>query len=216
MVRIISLLLAALCSNGLLAAELQVVLQDAEGKPLSDAVVWVSPGPTLAGSVTPPVTALMDQQKRTFVPYVLAVQRGTKVNFPNSDPINHHVYSFSPTKRFELRLHHKGEAAQEVLFDQAGLVTLGCNVHDWMLGFILVLDSPWFSQTDARGHARLQYAPGSGQQLNLWHPQIADAEANLSRPLPTQGMARINLMQPLKRDPRPTVPRQSSSYTSDY
>jgi plastocyanin len=203
MVRIISLLCAALCSSGLLAAELQVVLQDADGKPLSDAVVWVSPGPAVASNVTTPVTALMDQQKRAFVPYVLAVQRGTKVTFPNSDPINHHVYSFSPAKRFELRLHHRGEAAQEVLFDQAGLVTLGCNVHDWMLGFILVLDSPWFSQTDASGRARLQYAPGSGQQLNLWHPQIAEAEANLSRPLPTQGMARINLTQPLKRDPRP-------------
>lgn len=216
MARIISLLLAALCSNTLLAAELQVVLQDAEGKPLSDAVAWVSPGPAAAGTLSTQVTAVMDQQKRTFVPYVLVVQRGTTVSFPNSDPINHHVYSFSPAKRFELRLHHQGEAAQTVRFDQAGLVTLGCNVHDWMLGFILVLDSPWFSQTDARGRARLQYSPGKDQQLNLWHPRIADAEAHLSRPLPTQGMARINLTQPLKRDPRPAMPRQTNSYKSGY
>lgn len=203
MLRIISLLLAALCSSSLLAAELQVVLQDANGKPLSDAVVWISPGPSPVNVANPQLSAVMDQQRRTFVPYVLAVQRGTEVTFPNSDPINHHVYSFSPAKRFELRLHHQGEVAQKMLFDQAGLVTLGCNVHDWMLGFILVLDSPWFSQTDASGRARLRYSAGKDQQLNLWHPQIADAEANLSRPLPTQGMARINLTQPLKRDPRP-------------
>lgn len=215
MAKIISLLLAALCSSNLLAAALQVVVQDAEGKPLSNAVVWVT-GPTPAKSVTTQVTAVMDQQKRTFVPYILAVQRGTTVSFPNSDPINHHVYSFSPAKRFALRFHRKGQAAQNVSFDQAGLVTLGCNVHDWMLGFILVLDSPWFGQTDANGRALLQYQPGKAQQLNLWHPQITDAEASLSRALPTQGMARINLTQPLKRDPRPKAPRQDLRGKGSY
>ena len=210
MARIISLWLAMLCSTGGLAAELQILLQDAKGQPLSDAVLWVSPGPTPADATKLQINAVMDQQKRSFVPYVLAVQRGTTVRFPNSDPINHHVYSFSPAKRFELRLHHQGEGAQEVLFDQPGLVTLGCNVHDWMLGFILVLDSPWFVQTDANGRARLHYNPAHGQQLNLWHPQLADAEANLARPVPTNGMARINLTQPLKRDPRPPVPRKPS------
>ena len=216
MARWSNLLLAALCSSGLQAAQLQVVVQDAAGAPLENAVLWISPGPAPASSASAPLMALMDQQQRAFVPYVLAVQRGTTVSFPNSDPINHHVYSFSPAKRFELRLHHQGQAAQNVTFDQAGLVTLGCNVHDWMLGFIFVVDSPWFSQTDALGHARLQYQPGPAQQLNLWHPQIADAEANLSRTLPTQGMARINLSLPLKRDPRPTAPRKSLSGKGSY
>lgn len=209
MARIISLLLATLCSTGVLAAELQIVLQDARGQPLSDAVLWISPSPASTSAANDQLNGLMDQLNRTFVPYVLAVQRGTTVRFPNSDPINHHVYSFSPAKRFELRLHHQGEGAQEVLFDQAGLVTLGCNVHDWMLGFILVVDSPWFVQTDVNGRARLHYSPATGQQLNLWHPQLADGEASLARPVPTNGMARINLTQPLKRDPRPPVPRKS-------
>ncbi|MFZ3182707.1 MAG: methylamine utilization protein [Pseudomonas sp.] len=216
MAKIIGLLLATLLSTHLLAAELQIVLQDAEGQPLSDAVLWISPSPAPTSAANDPLNALMDQQNRAFVPYVLAVQRGTTVRFPNSDPINHHVYSFSPAKRFELRLHHQGEGAQEVLFDHVGLVTLGCNVHDWMLGFILVIDSPWFVQTDVNGRARLHYNPAKGQQLNLWHPQLADAEANLARSLPTDGMARINLTQPLKRDPRPPVPRKSTSYKSRY
>jgi plastocyanin len=198
MTSIITLLLAGLFTGNLLAADLQVELRDAAGEPLADAVLWISPGPTAAASAT-----VMDQQNRAFVPYVLAVKRGTTVSFPNSDPINHHVYSFSPAKRFQLRLHHQGEAAQSIVFDQAGLVTLGCNVHDWMLGFIMVVDSPWFSQTDAAGRARLQYTPGKDQQLNLWHPQLADKESNLSRALPTDGIAKINLTEPLKRDPRP-------------
>ncbi len=150
--RMLGLLLAGLLAGDLLASELQVTLLDPDGEPLADAVLWIEPGPVARAA---PAAVLLDQQRRTFVPYILPVQRGTTVRFPNSDPINHHVYSFSPSKRFELRLHHQGDAAQEVLFDKPGLVTLGCNIHDWMLGFVLVVDSPWFAQTDAQGRARL-------------------------------------------------------------
>jgi plastocyanin len=145
------LLLGVLMGGMAEAASLDIELLDQQGKPLADAVVWVEPGPGQ------PSTAhvVMDQQKRQFSPYILPVQVGTTVSFPNSDPINHHVYSFSPAKRFELRLHQQNAAPQELRFDQPGLVTLGCNIHDWMLGFILVLDSPWFAQTDAKGRARL-------------------------------------------------------------
>lgn len=187
------------------AASLTLELRDAKGQPLSEAVLWIEPGP--AGSAAPADQPLvMDQKKRLFTPYILPVQRGTRVIFPNSDPINHHVYSFSPTKRFELRLHHQGDSAQEVRFDQAGLVTLGCNIHDWMLGFILVLDSPWFAQTDANGHAQLDYQPAAGQRLHVWHPRINDPAESLVRDLAEPGEVSIQLTQPLKRDPRPKPP----------
>ncbi|HLA30072.1 MAG TPA: methylamine utilization protein [Pseudomonas sp.] len=184
------------------AASLQVEVRDIDGKPLSEAVLWVEPGPTQAKAEP----ALMDQQKRQFKPYILPVQVGTTVSFPNSDPINHHVYSFSPAKRFELRLHQQHAAPQEVRFDQPGLVTLGCNIHDWMLGFILVLDSPWFSQTDAKGHARLDFEPAAGQRLHIWHPRLNDASEAMSRTLPAGSSLTWQLSNPLKRDPRPKVP----------
>ncbi|MDP3817176.1 methylamine utilization protein [Pseudomonas sp.] len=184
------------------AASLQVEVRDIDGKPLSEAVLWVEPGPTQAKAEP----ALMDQQKRQFKPYILPVQVGTTVSFPNSDPINHHVYSFSPAKRFELRLHQQNAAPQEVRFDQPGLVTLGCNIHDWMLGFILVLDSPWFSQTDAKGHARLDFEPAAGQQLRIWHPRLNDASEAMSRELQAGSSLSWQLSSPLKRDPRPKVP----------
>lgn len=211
--RMLGLLLAGLLAGDLLASELQVTLLDPDGEPLADAVLWIEPGP-VAGA--PPANVLLDQQRRTFVPYILPVQRGTTVRFPNSDPINHHVYSFSPSKRFELRLHHQGDAAQEVLFDKSGLVTLGCNIHDWMLGFVLVVDSPWFAQTDAQGRARLSYTPASGQQLHLWHPRIADPAPSLSRALPAEGNLNWQLSQPLKRDPRPKPPRNLPSGKGSY
>jgi plastocyanin len=194
------------------AATLDVELVDHKGQPLPEAVLWVEPGPANA----PAANAVMDQQKRTFVPYILPVQVGTTVVFPNSDPINHHVYSFSPTKRFELRLHHQGDQAQEVLFDKPGLVTLGCNIHDWMLGFVLVLESPWFAQTDARGRARLEFEAADGQHLRVWHPRIADPPDSLSRMLDGAASLRIQLAQPLKRDPRGkpplNIPRGKGGY----
>lgn len=187
------------------AANLTVELLDNKGKPLSEAVVWIEPRP--GAPVAPADQPLvMDQKKRLFVPYILPVQRGTQVIFPNSDPINHHVYSFSPAKRFELRLHHQGDSAQEVRFDQAGLVTLGCNIHDWMLGFILVLDSPWFAQTDAKGRALLDYQPAAGQRVHVWHPRIGDALESLVQPIVQASTLRIQLSEGLKRDPRPKPP----------
>lgn len=195
-------LLLGLLSGMAEAASLQVEVRDNEGKPLSEAVLWVEPGPGQAKSAT----ALMDQQKRQFKPYVLPVQVGTTVSFPNSDPINHHVYSFSPAKRFELRLHQQHAAPQEVRFDQPGLVTLGCNIHDWMLGFILVLDSPWFAQTDSNGRTRLDFDPAAGQQLHIWHPRLNNASEPMSRPLGTASSLTWQLSSPLKRDPRPKAP----------
>lgn len=203
-------LVAFLCCGAPQAASLTVELRDNNGKPLSEAVVWIEPA---AGDLAAPQDRLpaerplvMDQQKRLFIPYILPVQRGTRVIFPNSDPINHHVYSFSPAKRFELRLHHQGDSAQEVTFDKPGLVTLGCNIHDWMLGFILVLDSPWFAQTDAEGRARLDYQPAAGQRVQVWHPRIGDAPESLVRPVEQPGTLRIQLSERLKRDPRPKPP----------
>lgn len=206
-----ALLLAGWCLSAM-AETLEVELRDDSGKALAEAVLWVEPGPLAAA----PAPSHVDQRKRQFVPYILAVQTGTTVSFPNADPINHHVYSFSPAKRFELRLQKRSEAPQEVLFDRPGLVTLGCNIHDWMLGFVLVLDSPWFAQTDAAGIARIDYTPAAGQRLHLWHPRIADAPERLERELKGPGRLVWQLTEPLKRDPRPKEPRNRPQGKGGY
>ena len=196
------LLLSVLMGGAAEAASLDIQLLDNQGAPLAEAVLWVEPGPGQASTAR----VVMDQQKRQFSPYILPVQVGTTVSFPNSDPINHHVYSFSPAKRFELRLHQQKAAPQELRFDQPGLVTLGCNIHDWMLGFILVLDTPWFAQTDANGRAHLPFEAATGQTLQLWHPRIADPQEATSRAAPSGGALTWQLSGALKRDPRPKAP----------
>lgn len=159
-------LLWCLCGT-LSAAPLQGEVVDGHGQPLGDAVLSLN-GPS--GSAATPDTGVMDQRDKQFAPYVLAVHTGTAVSFPNSDNIRHHVYSFSPAKRFELRL-YQGTPAEPVVFDKPGVVVLGCNIHDWMLGYVYITDDPFFAVSDDAGHLSLDLPPGR-YTASLWHPQV--------------------------------------------
>ncbi|MES2821942.1 MAG: methylamine utilization protein [Pseudomonadota bacterium] len=155
------------------AASLQAELVDLNDKPLANAVLSLR-GPL--GAETGPATAVMDQVQLQFAPSVLAVKTGTRVSFPNSDNIRHHVYSFSPSKRFELRL-YQGTPSEPVLFDQPGVVVLGCNIHDAMVGYLYVTDDPWFAVSDAQGRLQLEQLPVGRYAATLWHPDTPDRQA---------------------------------------
>ncbi|MEB0044971.1 MULTISPECIES: methylamine utilization protein [unclassified Pseudomonas] len=165
-------MIAATCASPLLsAAPVQIQVHDQNGLPLADAVV------TLQGPIGQPAGTLkadMDQRDQQFAPHVLAVHTGTLIKFPNSDNIRHQVYSFSPAKRFELRL-YEGTPSAPVLFDKPGVVVLGCNIHDWMLGYVYVTDDPRFGVTDAQGQLMLE-APTGVYHATLWHPQALDMQ----------------------------------------
>ncbi len=178
-----------LCVLGVpaLAQPFALRVVDAGGRPTAGAVV------SLAGERREPVrpggVALMDQVAKQFVPAVLAVATGTAVSFPNSDDIRHQVYSFSPAKRFELRL-YEGTPSAPVTFDQPGLVVLGCNIHDWMLGYIYITDDPWFGVSDAQGRLLLD-VPAGQYPATLWHPALTsrlpvDAGTLQVGPLPVE------------------------------
>lgn len=154
------------------AATLEVFAQQADGHSVADVVVTLrGPAEALQGVLK----ADMDQRGQRFAPHVLVVHTGTQVRFPNSDNIRHQVYSFSTAKRFELRL-YKGTPAAPLLFDKPGVVVLGCNIHDWMLGYIYVTDDPRFGVSDAQGRVRLEQLPAGDYHLTLWHPQLADMQ----------------------------------------
>ncbi|MGC3981480.1 MAG: methylamine utilization protein [Steroidobacteraceae bacterium] len=149
------------------AAQVNVTVNDTDGKPVGDAVVYLLPP---AGSVLPkPRDAQIDQKDRTFVPTVSVIQTGTSVSFPNSDNIRHQVYSFSPAKPFNLKL-YSGKAAAPVVFDKPGAVVLGCNIHDQMAAWVFVVDTPWFGKSDANGKVSIKNLPDAGYELRIWHP----------------------------------------------
>lgn len=159
------------------AASFEASVVDGSGAGLADAVISLTP--TAAGPAATVASASMDQRGLQFVPHVLVVQRGTAVSFPNSDQVRHHVYSFSPAKKFELRL-YKSIPAEPVVFDKAGIATLGCNIHDWMLGYVVVVDTPLFAKTDDSGHLKIDGIPAGEYRLDLWHPRDLDAGTDRS------------------------------------
>ncbi|SHL66416.1 hypothetical protein [Phytopseudomonas punonensis] len=166
------------------AASLQGEVVDAKGAPLANAVVTLSS--KTGASTAAPGTAMMDQQDMRFVPSVLAVRSGTAVTFPNRDDIRHQVYSFSPAKRFELRL-YQGTPSSPVIFDKPGLVVLGCNIHDWMVGYIYVTDDPWFAVSDAQGHVSFDNLPAGDYQVTLWHSALPDMQPAQGEALKVEG-----------------------------
>jgi plastocyanin len=118
-------------------------------------------------------TAVIDQINKRFVPHVSVVRTGTAITFPNSDRIRHQVYSFSPAKTFSLKL-YAGSPKTAVTFDQPGLVVLGCNIHDNMIAFVGVVDSPYFAKTTDTGTASLNL-PSGRYRLRAWHPNAVAA-----------------------------------------
>lgn len=150
------------------------------GEPVAGAIVFVRELPPGAAPPQSAPTAVMDQIGTEFVPRVLAIAVGTDVRFPNHDDIHHHVYSFSRAKRFEIPL-YKGETPEPVRFDTAGVVKVGCNIHDWMSGVIVVLPTPYFTTTDANGAFALE-VPAGPLALASWHELAAtDVDATLQR-----------------------------------
>ena len=153
----------------LVASSLDVMVRNDKGAVVPDAVVYAEAAGARSGPASKRI--IIDQRDRQFVPYVTALQVGAAVLFPNSDNIRHHVYSFSPAKKFELPL-YTGVPAEPVVFDKVGFVTLGCNIHDWMIAYVAVLPTPYFQITGKEGHALVRDLPAGQYTVRAWHPAL--------------------------------------------
>lgn len=212
---------ALLCGAWLLgehaagAADLGVAVQDAAGHGVAGIVVLAEPEvPSSDRSAVR--TVIMDQKQMQFVPDILVIQTGSAVDFPNSDQIKHQVYSFSPAKTFQLSL-YAGRRYPPVRFDRPGLVTVGCNIHDFMIGFIYVTDSPFFGRTDADGKLKLHGLADGGYLLTLWHPGMHEPGGSfvrrrviLTADAPASEL--FQLTHPLHRD----MPHMGNKRWADY
>jgi plastocyanin len=182
-----------------LAAGLTVTVLDRGGHAVPEVVVTAAPTPEVrTAPAASHATATMDQHDLAFVPQVLVVSVGTSVEFPNNDTVSHQVYSFSPAKRFQLAL-YKGALHPPVTFDKPGLVVLGCNIHDQMVGYIYVTEAPFYGKTDAQGAAHLTNGPGD-YVLTLWSPYISDPPATLTQTVHVGAAEGSSLKFQLTRD----------------
>ncbi len=192
----------SLGANGAVAATLTVQVNDAAGKPLADVVVVAD---AEAGVAMPRVQKAgeIEQRGLKFLPLVSVIQTGSRLSFPNYDKVKHHIYSFSPAKKFDQKL-YSGVAAAPQVFDKAGIVVLGCNIHDRMVSYIKVVDSPYFAKTGADGVARIELPAGGKYTVSAWHYNVATAAADQS--VAAKGDAALAFKLALKPAPAEAEP----------
>jgi plastocyanin len=161
-------LIATAAWTGARAARVTIEVRTPQGAAARDAIVVVD----AQDAAEPPAhgKAVVDQINKQFDPQINVVRAGSTIVFPNHDQIHHQVYSFSEAKHFELDLYAGSRNASEV-FDKPGLVVLGCNIHDRMLAFVAVVDSPYFAKLSATGTADFDLPPGR-YTVSAWHPEL--------------------------------------------
>jgi plastocyanin len=164
------------------AAPLTVRVADASGRPVRDAVVTLYPSGNAARAPKAGGRYVVSQQNMQFHPFLTIVPVGADVSFPNLDNTKHHVYSFSPAKRFELKLFAKDQS-RTVHFDKPGAVALGCNIHDQMSAFIVVTDSAWTARTNVQGMVAFNDAPNAPGRLTVWAAYLRAPGGTLQQPV---------------------------------
>lgn len=206
---------ALVCATIGHAAELTVRVDDGHGHAVADAVVTVLPRDVQsAPSRRAPALRTIDQKDLAFVPYVAIFRPGDEVVFHNSDRTRHHVYSFSPTKAFEFVL-APGEASVPQQLDKAGVVAVGCNIHDQMIAYLYVSNAPWIALTDASGRVDLHGLPAGAYDVRVWQPRLRPGRPDLAKSgvsLTASESKTIGFALPLLPDPRLQFDREHTNY----
>lgn len=192
-------------ASGSYAQHLAVTLTDGDGAGIQDAVIEVVLPAEIAAQFRSATDREIDQVDKEFIPTVTTAVVGSKIHFPNSDDILHHVYSFSPINTFDIPLYGSDVEARFVEeFPQAGVVEIGCNIHDWMLAYIYVAESSKVATTDEAGQARIEDLPAGTYPIRIWHarlPRNTDFHMT-SVTIQSNGTAELQESLSLERDRR--------------
>src|SRR5580698_596187 len=186
------------------AGDVVVDVRTPQGKPVVDAVVTVAA--PHSGPLRFPWPYRMAQQNLQFEPFVLIVPVGADVSFPNLDIVRHHVYSFSPAKTFELKLFGHDET-RVVHFDKAGVVDLGCNIHDNMIAYIVVVDTPFAAKPTAAGEAVVRGVSAGTRSVRVWHPYMRAPGNSVSLNMVVPGEGQVRQMVAAQLHPPPDMHR---------
>ncbi len=152
-------------------------------------VVYLDTAPRSAFEQVEPEHAAMDQRNETFVPHLLAITTGTVVDFPNSDPIYHNVFSLSKTKTFDLGRYGSGHS-KPIRFDRPGIVRVFCDIHSHMNAFILVFNHPFFAVTDAEGRYHIDRIPPGSYSVIAWNEGLSSEPKSVQ--VPDGGVAELD------------------------
>ena len=197
------------------AVSVKVQVKDPTDQVLENMVVYLEPldGQQLSKTEK---SIDIDQENKAFTPYISVIQTGNQVHFNNQDDITHHIYSVTGSHKFSITI-RAGEKMLKPDFTQTGEIAMGCNIHDWMSGYLLVLDTPYFDKTNASGQAMMEVNEGGKYQLTVWHPQMSEPDNRLSTiiTLPGNTLIQLKLNQEME-----ALPQQKSDddffFLSEY
>lgn len=197
------------------AADITTLVTDRNGQAVEEVVVYAL---AADGDLHDPTTnvgepLVMNQRFEQFVPHVLVAQTGSAISFPNGDTVAHHVYSFSEPKRFELPL-YQGSAHPPVTFDRPGVIDVGCNIHDHMEAHIVVVDTPYFSATQADGRAVITDLPSGNFTVEIYSPRLRTGDH--PKPLKVTVSGDANPIVKIQLEGRLRPPHSSASESLNW
>lgn len=172
----------------------QLSLSQPDGSPAANVVVYLEPQGHQLSEINQQ-TVVIGQRDKAFVPYISVAQRGSQVDFNNDDNITHHIYSAAGDNKFSFQI-KSGETHSKHDFDHSGVVPMGCNIHDWMGAYLLLVDTPLFNKTNAQGMVEFTAVPAGDYQLVVWHPELKTTNQQLSQKLNINNDGKLALSLP--------------------
>lgn len=160
-----------LLSSQVLANYTTVTVLDPKLAAIGGVVVYLSPLDKSSVNSHTTQTLIISQNNKKFTPYITVLQKGQKIKFKNQDDVTHHIYSVSGQNRFDFKV-KAGEHKDNINISTAGEIAMGCNIHDWMSGYVLVVDTPYFNKTTSSGISNFDNIPSGNYKLTIWHPQL--------------------------------------------
>lgn len=208
---LLSLLPSILLPIHAFAQEIKITVLDHQQQPVADIVAYLEPLDDI--KVEPNNEGIeIGQLNKSFTPYISVMQKGSKVTFHNQDDITHHIYSPVGENKFSFKI-RSGQSQLKQDFNQVGEIAMGCNIHDWMSGYLLVLDTPYFNKTNAEGVANINISEQGNYRLNIWHPQLMEENNKISMVVDTNEIQHhtFKLTKAMQ-----TIPEQSNNDDFDF
>ena len=180
-------LIALTCTlyASLQAAELEVKVLDINSQPVTNIVVYLENEDGVLLEKTAKAIEI-NQSNKSFLPYISVMQKGNLVHFNNKDDITHHIYSPLGENKFSFKI-LAGEKKTIEHFSTAGEIAMGCNIHDWMSGHLLIVATPYFDKTNGNGIANISVKEEGNYNLTLWHPQLGERDNQLTKKITIKG-----------------------------
>lgn len=162
------------------AKEITVKVVDIENMPLANMVVYILPLEAQSFEKYSREPLVISQADQKFKPYISVIQKGLPVSFENEDDITHQIYSSSASNRFSFRIQSGKQQSIEPLMN-TGKILMACNIHDWMGGYLLVLDTPLYAKTSEAGVANIDVPENGKYQISVWHPQLMQENQTITK-----------------------------------